>query len=115
MRHAPLLKDIDALIFLVQPIDRYAHSTQNHRDEWLKLELDNASSPAWNRAIEIFSIRIHYRYIEPVDLLIKADENRTPIERKFGFSIMAIDCLLIETLQSFRDGLTDTKANQKNV
>ena len=86
------------------------------RDEWLKLELDNAGgSPDWNRAIEIFNARIQSRYLEPVDLLIKADESRSPIERRYGFSIIAIDCLLIETLQSFRDGLTDTKNKSKEM
>jgi len=80
-----------------------------HRDEWLNLDLDDAVSLDWNRAVEIFAERIKYRYLEPADLLIKADENCPPIERKFGFSIMAIDCLLIEALQSFRDGLTNTK------
>jgi hypothetical protein len=49
-----------------------------HRDEWLKLELDDAASHDWNRAIEIFAARIQSRYLEPVDLLIKADESRSP-------------------------------------
>jgi hypothetical protein len=86
-----------------------------HRDEWLKLDLDDAGSLDWNRAIEIFAKRIQNRYLEPVDLLIIADESRSPIERKFGFSIMAIDCLLIETLQSFRDGLINTKKKSKEM
>jgi hypothetical protein len=86
-----------------------------HRDEWLKLELDDAASLDWNRAIEIFAARIQSRYLEPVDLLIKADESRSPVERRYGFSIMAIDCLLIETLQSFRDGLTDTKNKSEEM
>jgi hypothetical protein len=86
-----------------------------HRDEWLKLELNDASSLDWNRAVEIFAARIQSRYLEPVDLLIKTDESRSPIERRYGFSIMAIDCLLVETLQSFRDGLTDTNGISKQM
>ena len=86
-----------------------------HRDGWLKLKLDDAASLDWNRSIEIFAARIQSRYLEPVDLLIKADESRSPIERRYGFSIMAIDSLLIETLQSFRDGLTDTKNRSKEM
>ena len=85
------------------------------RDEWLKLELDDAASLDWNRAIEIFAARIYSRYLEPVNLLIKEEESRSPIERRYGFSIMAMDCLLIETLQSFRDGLTDTKNKSKEM
>lgn len=86
-----------------------------HRDEWLKLNLDDAESTDWNRAIEIFNARIESRYLEPVDLLIKEDEKRSPIERRYGFSIIAIDCILIETLQSFRDGLTDTRNKSKEM
>lgn len=86
-----------------------------HKDEWLNLKLDDSGSSDWNRAIEIFMERIHSRYLEPVDLLIKSDKMRSPVERRYGFSIMAIDCILIETLQSFRDGLTDTKNRSKEM
>jgi len=86
-----------------------------HRDEWLKLKLDDNGSPDWNRAIEIFDARIQSRYLEPADLLIDADEKRSLVERRYGFSIMAINCILIETLQSFRDGLTDTKSKSKEM
>jgi len=87
-----------------------------HSNEWLNLDLDDAVSLDWNRAVEIFAARIQDRYLEPVDLLIKADESRSSImERRYGFSIMAIDCLLIETLQSFRDGLKDTKHKSREM
>lgn len=86
-----------------------------HSDEWLKLKLDAPGSPDWNRAVEIFNVRIQSRYFEPVKLLLKDDEKRRPIERRYGFSIIAIDCLLIETLQSFRDGLTDTKNKSRKM
>lgn len=86
-----------------------------HRDEWLKLELDDSESLDWIRAIGIFTVRIKSRYLEPVDLLIEADESRSPPERRYGFTIMAIDSLLIETLQSFREGLTDTKKKSKEM
>ncbi len=86
-----------------------------HRDEWTKLQLDDETSPDWNRAIEIFNARIGSRYLEPVDLLIKSDDKRSPIERRYGFSVLAIDCLLIETLQSFREGLPDTKGKSREM
>ena len=85
------------------------------RDEWLRLNLDDPKSPDWNRAIEIFNERIRSRYIEPADLLMMKDSKRKPVERRYGFSILAIDCLLIETLQSFRDGLTNTKNKSKKM
>lgn len=86
-----------------------------HKDEWLKLRLDNETGSDWNRAIDIFNARIDSRYLEPVDLLIKEDSKRSPMQRRYGFVILAIDCLLIETLQSFREGLKDTKRRSKEV
>ena len=77
-------------------------------DEYKKLNLNDNDSSDWKNAIAIFNARISSRYLEPVDLLIRDDENRRPIDRRYGFSILGIDCLLIETLQSFREGLTDT-------
>jgi hypothetical protein len=83
--------------------------------EYKRLKLDDNNSADWERAIEIFKLRILSRYLEPVDLLIKEDNKRSPIDRRYGFSILAIDCLLIETIQSFREGLTDTKNRSKNI
>lgn len=84
-------------------------------DQYLHLNLDDASSPGWNRAIEIFDLRIKSRYLEPIDFLIKEDEKRDPVKRRYGFTILAIDCLLIETLQAFREGLPDTKGKSKDM
>ena len=84
-------------------------------DEYLQLNLDDENNPDWNRAIEIFSLRIKSRYLEPINFLIKEDEQRSPPERRYGFSILAIDCLLIETLQAFREGLTNTKGKSRDM
>ncbi len=84
-------------------------------EEYKQLNLENNQSNDWDRAVEIFKIRIASRYLEPVNLLIKKDNDRIPIDRRYGFTILAIDCLLIETLQSFREGLTDTKGKSKDM
>ena len=76
--------------------------------EWQALRLDDPSSPDWATAVQIFEGRIHERYIEPIDYLIAAEEPKPYIERRFGFTVLAVDCLLIETLGAFLDGLTDT-------
>ena len=52
--------------------------------------------------------RIHERFIEPVDYLIASEETRPATERRFGFTILAVDCLLVETLGAFIEGLEDT-------
>lgn len=83
-------------------------------DEWIALKL-TPDGGDWDKAIKIFEERINSRYIEPVDLLIENDNDRTPVNRRYGFSIMAIDCLLVETLQSFREGKINTKGVSKQV
>jgi len=84
-------------------------------EEYKQLKLEDNQSNNWDRAVEIFKIRIASRYLEPVDLLIKKDNDLSPIDRRYGFTILAIDCLLIETLQSFREGLTDTNGKSKDM
>jgi hypothetical protein len=84
-------------------------------NEYKKLNLDDNDSPDWERAVDIFRLRISSRYLEPIDLLIEKDSNRKIINRRYGFSILAIDCLLMETLQAFREGLTDTKGKSKEM
>lgn len=70
--------------------------------DWKALDLDGGDTAQWATAIRIFETRIRRRFIEPVDLLIAHEIGQ---ERgTFGFAILAIDCLLVETLQGFRDG-----------
>ena len=77
-------------------------------DEWLALNLDDPVSTDWKTAISIIKARIWLRYIEPIDCLIVAEASKPPKERRFGFTILAVDCLLVETLGAFLDGLTTT-------
>lgn len=82
-------------------------------EDYSKLVLDNHNSEDWEKAIQIFIRRVEPRYLQPVRLLIESDEKLPLKERKFGFTIMAINCLLIETLYSFRNGIVDNKNNGK--
>ena len=66
--------------------------------DWIALNLDDPKSPDWARAIDILEGRICERFVVPVDFLIAAEEPRLPTERKFGFAVLAVDCLLVETL-----------------
>ena len=70
--------------------------------DWKALDLSGDDAGQWFRAIKIFETRIRRRFIEPVDVLIAHEIGQ---ERgTFGFAILAIDCLLVETLQGFREG-----------
>ncbi len=79
-------------------------------DDWKRLDLGNPDSSDWERAISIFEYRIRGRFTDAVDFLIADDEQRPVAERRFGFAILAVDCFLVETLEAFRQGLTDTRS-----
>jgi hypothetical protein len=79
-------------------------SSKHYDSDWRNLKLDDPESPDWDGAIEIFKDRIVERFIVPINALIEYERSRQPSERRCGFVIMAIDCLLIETLQAFRWG-----------
>lgn len=64
---------------------------------------DAKNANDWNTMYLIFKNRLEYRYFIAVDELVKAD--RAQPSRRFGFSIMALDCLLIETLAQFYQGI----------
>jgi hypothetical protein len=83
--------------------------------DWLALRLDEPNSSDWQRAIEIVDARLRTRFLEPADLLIEVDAKRPPAERRFGFAILAIDCLFIEGFQSFIDGLETTNGQSKKL
>ena len=72
--------------------------------DWKKLDLYTANGQDWCKAVKIFEARIRGRYLDPVDKLIEYEEPIEPENRRFGFTILAIDCLLIETLQVFIEG-----------
>ena len=82
---------------------------------WWKLKLDNPDSPDWQYAIKILRKRIECRYLKPVDILIRKDNPKPATQRRYGFIVLAIDCLLIETLQAFKEGLTDTKNKSEKI
>lgn len=82
---------------------------------WISLQLDAPDSTDWPVAISIFRARITQRYLKPIDRLVAAERNRPAAKRRFGFAVLALDCLLVETLGAFADGLTDTDGCSKAV
>jgi hypothetical protein len=65
--------------------------------------------PDWNRAIDIVKDRIEGRFIRWIDLLLPKEFS--------GFAIIALDCLLLETLYGFLNGAStgDTKTSYKTI
>jgi hypothetical protein len=84
-------------------------------EDYSKLVLDSHNSEDWENAIQIFISRVEPRYLQPVRLLIRSDEKLPLKERRFGFTIMAINCFLIEALYSFRNGIIDNRNNGKST
>ncbi len=80
---------------------------------WKSLILDEneGKSADWAKAIAILDARIRRRFIDPAQLLIDA-ENGTGRGTN-GFAVLAIDFLLIETIQGFREGLTNHDRQSK--
>lgn len=77
--------------------------------DWRELQLDHTKQANWDVAIGVLKRRIVERYFEPVDILLELEKDKRYQERRFGFSVVSIDCMLIETLQAFIDGRKETK------
>lgn len=75
----------------------------NEIDKWktlrLKLSKDYAYNNEWEEAIQLFSARLERKFFSPVQTII--DSQRLEGE---GFSIVTVQCSLIEMLSAFRLG-----------
>jgi len=83
-------------------------------DDWKELDLQNQEDD-WQTAVDVLKDRFYSRYIEPVEVLIEAENSVTPKNKRFGFTCLAIDLLLMETIQAFKEGLPDTSGQSKAV
>lgn len=94
--------------------------------DWNSLYLSNPEDDTqpWGEAAAIFRFRIQKRFVEPADVLIEVDQTRAreaeTIKRPedaptFGFAIMALDCLLVETLQGAIEGLRDHRGRSSKL
>ncbi len=89
----------------------YLSNTDKLKD-YLGLELNmNSSERVWRRAIQIFENRMQSRYFNAIDKLSQ-DGNQESIFT-YGFSMIAIQCLLIDTLVKFRYGPNTRKGTNQ--
>jgi len=77
----------------------------------LNLDPDNPDEVQWQKAGDIIKDRIEGRFLKPADALIKAEEDKT--QGTFGFAILALDFLVIETIQGFREGKVNHNGQSK--
>ena len=78
-------------------------SKQYFSEDWRVLKFEDEKE--WLTAIDIFSDRLSSRFLKYINKIEKYKYS--------GFAVMALDCLLIETLQQFSDGVPDNEGNSK--
>ena len=98
----------------INATDKNFRISPKHRaDDWRKLDLSQPDSSDWSKAIDIFSDRIYGRFLAPVEAIEKHSDDK--IRRFSGFSILAIDCLIIETLYQFYNGVDETNIKHQDA
>ena len=88
-------------------------SPKYRAEDWRQLDLTHSDSVDWFRAVDILYDRINGRFLAPVKAI---EKNSDPKIRWFsGFTIVAIDCLIIETLYQFYNGVDETNIEHKKA
>lgn len=73
--------------------------------DWEKLDKTKAAD--WPKAVKIVRDRLHGRFLRFADKCLRDDFS--------GFVVLAIDCLLAETLQQFTEGVTNGHGRSKEL
>ena len=84
-------------------------------DDYLNLDLSDKNSTNWDIAFEYMRLRLTERFIEPTDKLTELEKDLPANSKKYGFAVLAIDCLLSETIQAFYEGVTDSSGHSKRL
>jgi hypothetical protein len=69
--------------------------------------LDSSNPKDWSRAADIIRDRLDGRFLRFASTCLKGKHS--------GFVVLAIDCLLAETIQQFRDGVTNGHRRSKEM
>ena len=73
--------------------------------DWKKIAFQ--SDDEWRLAVDIFKDRIRERFLDPINRIEKCSYA--------GFAVLALDCLLIEMLQQFREGVNKTPSGKSKA
>jgi len=82
-------------------------SMRNYHSLRSDLYAEQPGTKNWTLLIDAFKRRMDERFLRPVAELASYDD-MDPLPMRPGFAILALDCLLIDTLQSFREGRVGT-------
>lgn len=72
-----------------------------------RLDPQNPDTEDWRKVLSAFQRRIRERFLKPIADLARNDKCDV-LPTRPGFAILALDCLLIDTIQSFREGRVST-------
>lgn len=81
------------------PMETLRISPRYTADDWWSLSRDKLSD--WPKAMEIVRDRLHGRFLQFADKCLQDDYS--------GFVVLAIDCLLAETIEQFIEGVECSK------
>jgi len=73
--------------------------------DWKRITFEKEDD--WRLAVDIFKDRIRERFLDPIDRIEKC--------QYAGFAVLALDCLLIEMLQQFREGVNRTPSGKSKL
>jgi len=73
-------------------------------EEWpgLRTQLVAGDEEAWRKAVHVFECRMKERFFSGIELLLGSKTSSQSIVP--GFAVMALCCILVETLQAFYEG-----------
>jgi hypothetical protein len=71
-------------------------------EDWKSLKF--ADETDWRLAVEMFHDRVNSRYLDHIDSLLT--------RKTSGFAVLSLDCVLVETMQQFREGKRKTPIGQ---
>lgn len=86
-------------------------SSSDTNETWTKLDLTDNESADWDKAIKIFKDRFVTRFFNPINALVEHSDAK--IKNYCGFTVLAIDCLLIETFNQFYHGIDESKDKEE--
>lgn len=81
----------------------------------LSLNVEKPDHPDWQKAIKAFKDRIEDRFLIAADELLVLGKSSKSKNQRFGFAILAIDFLVIEALQAFREGVVDHRRESERL
>lgn len=99
---------------LESPSDENIYISPRYRkDDWRNLDLAKPDSRDWIFAVNIFLDRIRGRFLIPIEKIVNSSD--WEVSEFSGFIVIAIDCLLIETLNQFYRGENETTGKHSNA